>query len=110
MYPNSGLVIAEGDMNKAMSYCYDRGDGTYTRLIPVDLLPIELADIPARVNTHKGMIVLPIPRKAGPDGQLANSQLAPQTMVTVSQTEGFLFLSCLFFPSGLWCLYEVDVC
>lgn len=98
MYPESGLVIAESDMTKAMSYCYDRGDGTFTRLVPVDLLPIELADIPARVNSHKGMIVLPIPRKTGPEGQPANSQLAPQTMVTVSQPGRccFLILHCLY--------------
>lgn len=97
MHPANGLVIAKGDMDQAMAYCYDRGDGTFTRLVPVDLLPVELEDIPARVASDEGMIVLPVPRRAGRDGQPANSQLAPQIIATVSDDVGFdsCFLSCL---------------
>lgn len=94
MQPTSGLVIAKSDLDRAMAYCYDRGDGTFTRLVPVDLLPIALEDIPARVASDEGMIVLPILHKAGPDGQPANGQLSPQTMTTVSQT-GSLSILCL---------------
>ncbi|KAJ0120112.1 zinc finger protein [Diaporthe amygdali] len=75
MHPQTGKLIADSDMDQAMSYCYDRGGGQYTRLVPVDMLPIELKDIPRRVNTDEGMIVLPVPHQPGPDGQLANIQL-----------------------------------
>lgn len=109
MHPTKGLVIAKGDMDKAMAYCYDRGDGTFTRLVPVDLLPVELEDIPARVMSHEGMIVLPIPRKAGPNGQPANSQLAPQTMTTVSQTGGFSLLGFLFWSANMFLLLGTEV-
>lgn len=84
MQPPQGIVIAEGDMSNAMAYCYDRGNGQYTRLVPVDLLPFALQDIPPTVATHQGMIVLPVPCRAGPDGQPANRQLIPVTAVTVS--------------------------
>lgn len=94
MQPTSGLVIAKSDLDRAMAYCYDRGDGTFTRLVPVDLLPVALEDIPARVASDEGMIVLPILHKAGPDGQPANGQLSPQTMTTVSQN-GSLSILCL---------------
>lgn len=100
MHPTSGLVITMNDMDRAMAYCYDRGDGTFARLVPVDMLPVELEDIPARVASDEGMIVLPILRKAGPNGQPANSQLCPQTMVTVSQPDSLFFFPffLLFFP------------
>lgn len=86
MYPPNGTIIAEGDMDNTMAYCYDRGDGQYTRLVPADLLPITLKDIPARVDSDEGMIVLPTPRKPGPNGQPANSQLLPDMADTVSLT------------------------
>ncbi|KAI3398198.1 hypothetical protein diail_9675 [Diaporthe ilicicola] len=82
MHPQTGKMIADGDMEKAMCYCYDRGGGQFTRLVPVDMLPVDLQDIPRRVNTDEGMIVLPVPRQPGPDGQLANIQLEPQRVVT----------------------------
>ncbi|KAJ0100731.1 zinc finger protein [Diaporthe amygdali] len=71
----TGKLLADSDMDKAMSYCYDRGGGQYTRLVPVDMLPIKLKDIPRRVNTDEGMIVLPVPHRPGPDGQLTKLQL-----------------------------------
>lgn len=85
MHPVNGSFIAEADMDHAMAYCYDRGDGQYTRLVAVDLLPIDLRDIPRRVASDEGMIVLPVPRMPGPNGQPAENQLAPQVAVTVSQ-------------------------
>ena len=36
-----------------MAYCYDRGGGQYTSLVPVDRLPVELENIPRRVNTEQ---------------------------------------------------------
>lgn len=70
-----------------MAYCFDRGNGQYTRLVPVDILPFSLRDIPARVSSDEGMIVLPVPRMVGRDGQPANVQLIPHVTgnnVTVS--------------------------
>ena len=84
MHPQTGKIIADSDMDRAMCYCYDRGGGQYTRLVPVDLLPVELSNIPRRVDTDEGMIVLPVPRQPGPDGQLADIQLETQPVVTVS--------------------------
>lgn len=84
MHPTNGSFISEADMDKAMGYCYDRGDGQYTRLVAVDLLPIDLRDIPRRVTSDQGMIVLPVPRMPGPNGQPADNQLEPQAAVTVS--------------------------
>ncbi|KKY32419.1 putative c-x8-c-x5-c-x3-h type zinc finger protein [Diaporthe ampelina] len=82
MHPQTGKIIADSDMDRAMCYCYDRGGGQYTRLVPVDLLPVELSNIPRRVDTDEGMIVLPVPRQPGPDGQLADIQLETQPVVT----------------------------
>lgn len=56
-------AVAAADMDNAMSHCYDRGNGQYTRLVPVDMLPVELRNIPRRVNTDHGMIVLLVPRQ-----------------------------------------------
>ncbi|KAK7709409.1 hypothetical protein SLS64_006322 [Diaporthe eres] len=82
MHPQTGKIIADADMDHAMSYCFDRGGGQYTRLVPVDMLPVDLKNIPRRVETDEGMIVLPVPRQPGPDGQLADIQLEAQPVVT----------------------------
>lgn len=86
MYPTNGMLIGEAEVSGSRSYCYYRGNGEYTRLVPVDVLPFDLRDIPARENSHDGMIVVPIPHMEGLDGQLANGHLIPDmTANTVSQ-------------------------
>lgn len=40
------------------SYCLDRGNGEFTRLIPADLLPA-LNEVPARETRPHGMVILP---------------------------------------------------
>lgn len=90
MFPPRGIVISDADMERAMAYCFDRGNGHYTRLVPVDILPFSLREFPARVSSDEGMIVLPVPRMVGPDGQPANIQLIPHVAghnVTVSSTK-----------------------
>ncbi|PSR81843.1 hypothetical protein BD289DRAFT_475472 [Coniella lustricola] len=84
MYLPNGTVITDGDVDNATAYCYDRGDGQFTRLVPVDLLPFALKDIPARVAGDEDMIVLPVPRKTGADGQpqSAGGQLLPTSTST----------------------------
>lgn len=62
MHPQTGKIIAETETDHAMSYYDDRGDGQYTRLVPVEILPVELK--------NEGMIVLPVPRQPGPDSLL----------------------------------------
>lgn len=46
------------DPSGAVSYCLDRGNGQFTRLIPADMLP-PLSDIPPRETKADGMYVLP---------------------------------------------------
>lgn len=47
------------------AYCFDRGNGEYTRLIPADMLP-ELENVPRRQRGAEGMAVLPIPSGRAP--------------------------------------------
>jgi hypothetical protein len=51
--------ITEGQLHSAIGYAYYRGNGQYTRLIPVDEIP-SLKDIPASQGPQ-GLIILPIP-------------------------------------------------
>ncbi|KAL2110116.1 hypothetical protein VUR80DRAFT_1597 [Thermomyces stellatus] len=53
--------------DEAYAYCFDRGDGEYTRLIPADMLP-EMQDVPRRQRGADGMIVLPVPGGRAPRG------------------------------------------
>ncbi|KEZ38618.1 hypothetical protein SAPIO_CDS10615 [Scedosporium apiospermum] len=65
-------VPSEPRLDSAFAYCYDRGNGQYTRLIPADLLP-ELKDIPRMQNSSAGMIVLPQPMGIPPAGVASNT-------------------------------------
>lgn len=102
MHPANGFLITEADMDKAMGYCYDRGDGQYTRLVAVDLLPVDLKGIPRRVASDEGLIVLPVPCMPGPNGQPADNQLQPQAVVTVSLLSSDVFA--VFFGQKGCCL------
>lgn len=53
------------------AYCFDRGNGQYTRLIPADMLP-PLVDIPALQQGCLGMTVLPCPTGLAPNGRSSN--------------------------------------
>ncbi|WYZ41615.1 hypothetical protein EsH8_V_000510 [Colletotrichum jinshuiense] len=53
------------------AYCFDRGNGNYTRLIPADLLP-SLVGIPAVQHSAEGMLVLPSPRGLDPQNPPGN--------------------------------------
>lgn len=54
------------------AYCLPRGDGTYTRLIPADMLP-PLRDIPAVQQSAAGMVVLQALEGTPPAGQPGNN-------------------------------------
>ncbi|KAI8625738.1 hypothetical protein F5Y19DRAFT_242609 [Xylariaceae sp. FL1651] len=70
-HPNlSPLSDAQLDSNFA--YCYDRGNGQYTRLIPADMLP-PLQNIPAVQQSCVGMVILPQPRGLPPNGHSSNT-------------------------------------
>ncbi|KAI1136135.1 hypothetical protein F5Y05DRAFT_420267 [Hypoxylon sp. FL0543] len=71
-YPNQGSV-SELQLESSYAYCYDRGNGQYTRLIPADMLP-PLKDIPALQQSCSGMIVLPQPRTSPPNGRSSNTE------------------------------------
>ena len=68
-------------MAEIYGYCFDRGNGQYTRLVPVDMLP-PLKDIPARQSDSSGLIILPAPTKPGPEGRSIN--VGPAFELTVS--------------------------
>lgn len=55
-----GFVTA-GQLECAFGYAYYRGNGQYTRLLPVDELPYDIQNIP-RVQGPQGLIILPAPR------------------------------------------------
>ncbi|KAI0842506.1 hypothetical protein F5Y06DRAFT_306036 [Hypoxylon sp. FL0890] len=71
-YPTPGTV-SEMQLDSSYAYCYDRGNGQYTRLIPADMLP-PLKDIPALQQNCSGMIVLPQPRTSPPNGRSSNTE------------------------------------
>lgn len=70
-------ALAQGQNNGASTempcygYCFDRGNGQYTRLIPADMLP-PLVDIPSRQQGYLGMTVLPCPTGLAPNGRSSN--------------------------------------
>lgn len=105
MFPPHGIVITDADMELAMAYCFDRGNGQYTRLVPIDILPFSLRDLPARVSSHEGMIVLPVPRMVDPDVQPGNVQLSPYVSgnnVTVSSAAIVSLIYVFLHDSGRW--------
>ncbi|KAI1416091.1 hypothetical protein F5Y13DRAFT_206109 [Hypoxylon sp. FL1857] len=71
-YQSPGIV-SELQLDTSYAYCYDRGNGQYTRLIPADMLPL-LKDIPALQQNCSGMIVLPQPRTLPPNGRSSNTE------------------------------------
>ncbi|KAK3360163.1 hypothetical protein B0T25DRAFT_515523 [Lasiosphaeria hispida] len=60
--------------DETFAYCFDRGNGEFTRLIPADMLP-PLRDIPAIQGGSAGMMVLPMPMGLGPDGRSSNFEM-----------------------------------
>lgn len=102
MLPPHGIVLSDADLEHAMAYCFDRGNGQYTRLVPIDILPFSLRDLPARVSSHEGMIVLPVPRMVDQNVQPGNVQLIPYVAgsnVTVSSPA--VISPCMYFLSIL---------
>lgn len=105
MFPPHGIVISDADMELAVAYCFDRGNGQYTRLVPIDILPFSLRDLPARMSSHEGMIILPVPRMVDPDVQPGNVQLSPYVSgnnVTVSSAAIVSLIYVFLYPLGRW--------
>ncbi|KAJ8129507.1 hypothetical protein O1611_g4125 [Lasiodiplodia mahajangana] len=71
-YPNLG-PISDADLDGSFAYCYDRGNGQYTRLVPADMLP-PLQNIPAVQQGCAGMVVIPQPRGLPPNGYSSNTE------------------------------------
>ncbi|KAK3685474.1 hypothetical protein B0T22DRAFT_482438 [Podospora appendiculata] len=65
------LGDAQEHEHNIYAYCFDRGNGLYTRLIPADMLPA-LRDVPALEMSHENMVILPVPRGVGPEGRSSN--------------------------------------
>ncbi|KAI0012330.1 hypothetical protein F4779DRAFT_634270 [Xylariaceae sp. FL0662B] len=71
-YPNIA-IFSDAQLDSSYAYCYDRGNGQYTRLIPADMLP-PLRDIPALQQGCSSMIVLPQPQALPPNGRSSNTE------------------------------------
>lgn len=67
------VQLGDNELDEIYAYCFDRGNGQYTRLIPADMLP-PLQDIPALQQGCVGMKVLPVPRGLAPNGRSSNSE------------------------------------
>ncbi|OTB06963.1 hypothetical protein M426DRAFT_91707 [Hypoxylon sp. CI-4A] len=67
------MAAAEMHLDASYAYCYDRGNGQYTRLIPADMLPA-LKDIPKLQQGKQGMLVLPQPRGVPSNGRSSNTE------------------------------------
>ncbi|KAI0535108.1 hypothetical protein GGR58DRAFT_519704 [Xylaria digitata] len=63
----------DAQLDGSFAYCYDRGNGQYTRLVPADMLP-PLQNIPAVQQGHAGMVVVPQPRGLPPNGRSSNTE------------------------------------
>lgn len=66
-------TFSDMQLDASYAYCYDRGNGQYTRLIPADMLP-PLKDVPALQQSCSGMMVLPQPRALPPNGRSSNTE------------------------------------
>ncbi|KAK8069565.1 chromatin remodeling complex subunit [Apiospora phragmitis] len=69
--PSDSMAFPEALLDNCYAYCYDRGNGKYTRLIPADMIPT-LCDVPALQQDCLGMIVLPAPRALPANGRSSN--------------------------------------
>jgi hypothetical protein len=78
--------IPERQLEKSYSYAIDRGDGTFTRLIPADRLPPMYGL--AQAQDREGLIVLPRPRAVSPHSRhagladVSSSSLEKRIIVT----------------------------
>ncbi|KAI2606646.1 hypothetical protein GGR54DRAFT_652334 [Hypoxylon sp. NC1633] len=81
-YPNPG-TLSDIHLN-TYAYCFDRGNGQYTRLIPADMLP-PLKNIPALQQDCSRMIVLPLPQALPPSTtETADSRSRIDTIVAAT--------------------------
>ncbi|KAJ2968533.1 hypothetical protein NUW58_g10201 [Xylaria curta] len=88
-YLNIG-PISDAQLDSTFAYCYDRGNGQYTRLIPADMLP-PLQDIPALQKNSAGMVIVPQPRGLPSNGPSSNTepvamQSSPSTPTSSADT------------------------
>ncbi|KAI0406041.1 hypothetical protein F4802DRAFT_131438 [Xylaria palmicola] len=67
--------ISDAQLDSSFAYCFDRGNGKYTRLVPADMLPAFLG-IPAIQQSCGGMVVVPQPRGLPPNGYSSSIELA----------------------------------
>lgn len=63
----------DSQLDSCYAYCFDRGNGRYTRLIPADMLP-PLQNIPALQQGCQGMIVVPTPHAFPANGRSSNDE------------------------------------
>ena len=55
-----------------LGYCFVRADGSRTRLVPVDMLPVPLQGIPTREESNERLVALPVPGGVEWDGRSSN--------------------------------------
>ncbi|KAH7026077.1 uncharacterized protein B0I36DRAFT_351992 [Microdochium trichocladiopsis] len=61
------VFVSEQQLRSSYTYCYDRGNGTYSRLVALDMLP-PLDNVSTTQENCLGMIVLPEPAAPAPPG------------------------------------------
>lgn len=107
MYPpNESMAFPDSLLDTCYAYCYDRGNGQYTRLIPADMIP-NLCDVPVLQRDCLGMIVLPAPRALPANGRSSNVE---PVMLKVSITNpGCAFRPLALGPNilGCYCLSHI---
>ncbi|KAI1462823.1 hypothetical protein F4805DRAFT_472037 [Annulohypoxylon moriforme] len=69
-----GSHFPQPQLDGVYAYCFDRGNGQYTRLVPADMLP-PLKDVPALQQGCAGMVVLPLPRGLPQNGRSSNTEM-----------------------------------
>ncbi|KAI1204672.1 uncharacterized protein F4807DRAFT_324298 [Annulohypoxylon truncatum] len=70
----TGTYFPNMQLDGIYAYCFDRGNGQYTRLVPADMLP-PLKDVPALQQGCAGMMVLPLPRGLPQNGRSTNTDM-----------------------------------
>ena len=88
--------FTDAHLDCSYAYCYDRGNGQFTRLVPADMLP-PLRDIPAVQVGCAGMLVLPLPRAMPPGsgaGRAMGGNNAGESIGGGGSSSGFRVSSC----------------
>jgi hypothetical protein len=83
--------IPERQLDQCFSYALDRGDGTFTRLVPADRLPLMYSL--SQAQDREGLIVLPRPRGVSPHSRQAGIPDVSLSSLSTSILQSLLTVS-----------------